>query len=311
MLLSAALLLCGASGCTKPSTPAPARAEHVVVGVSLLRISQPVFVASERGLFSKRGLDVELRRFDTAQPLADELAAGRIDAAGYVALPILFSREGGPPPARVATAILEDDAHPLSLLLVKPESTWSSVSDLAGKTVGILPTLAYRQWLSAVLKHHQVDMATVTITPLAPQLQLEALANGGIDALFTGDPMASAGIARGVARPLSAGAVVPRALGEPFFFGTFAVSNALVSSRPQVAASLVAALDEAIALIAADEQVGRTALAKVVRESDRAWVARAPPTKYLSSASVQPEALDHALGREATKLRAADVLWQR
>ena len=298
------MLVIAVSACSRPP------AERVVIGVPLLRISQPVFVAQSRGLFKKHGLEVELKHFDTAQPLADELAAGRLDAAGYVALPILFSREGGPPPVRVVTAIIEDDTHPLSFLLVKADSGLGSVSQLAGKTVGILPTLAYRRWLEAVLRHHGLDPDTVTVTPLAPQLQLEALTGGGIDALFTGDPMATAGIARGIARPLRPGAEVPAALGAPFFFGTFAVSESLATTRPRAVTALVAALDEAIALLEADDQVGRTALASALREADRASVSKAPPTKYLSSGEVTVEALEAALKRETSRPRAADVLWR-
>jgi NitT/TauT family transport system substrate-binding protein len=300
------MLVIALAACTRPAPPA----EHVTVGVSLLRISEPVFVAQDRGLFKKHGLEVELKRFDTAQPLADELAAGRLDAAGYVALPILFSREGGPPKVRVVTAIIEDEAHPLSFLLVKSDSKLASVASLSGKTVGILPTLAYRRWFAAVLQHHDVDPATVTVTPLAPQLQLEALGSGGVDALFTGDPMATAGMARGLARPLSPVAEVPAALGAPFFFGTFALGDALATSRPKVAAALVASLDEAISLIAADQDVGRTALAAAVREGDRAWVPKAPPTKYLPSKEVSVEALDAALARETSRPPGAEVLWR-
>ena len=54
----------------------------MVIGVSTLRISLPVFVAEQHGLFAKHGIDAEVRRYDTAQPLADELGAGRIDAGG-------------------------------------------------------------------------------------------------------------------------------------------------------------------------------------------------------------------------------------
>jgi len=298
------MLVIALCACSRPA------AERVVIGVPLLRISQPVFVAESRGLFRKHGLQVELKPFDTAQPLADELAAGRLDAAGYMALPILFSREGGPPPVRVLSAIVEDQAHPLSFLLVKSDSALSSVPELAGKTVGILPTLAYRRWLEAVLVHHGVDVKSVKITPVAPQLQLEALAGRGIDALFTGDPMATAGIARGLARPLSPEVEVPAALGAPFFFGTFAVSEKLATTKPRVVTNLAAALDEAIALMEADEQVGRTALAAALRPSERQLVAKAPPTKYLPAGAVTVEALDAALKREASQPRAAEVLWR-
>jgi ABC-type nitrate/sulfonate/bicarbonate transport system substrate-binding protein len=285
-------------------------AEHVVIGVPLLRIAQPVFVAADHGLFERRGLHVELRRFDTAQPLADELAAGRLDAAGYMALPILFSREGGPPRVKVATAIVEDDAHPISFLLVKARSPLGSVEELAGKNVGILPTLAYRRWLEAVLANHGLSPGAVTVTPLAPQLQLQALEGGGVDALFTGDPMATAALARGIAQPLTAAAEVPKALGAPFFFGTFALNEAFVARRPAAAAAVVEALDEAIGLIDKDPDVGRTALSHALKEGDRAFLSQAPIAKYLSSTAVTAGALDAALQRESAKPEAAALLWR-
>lgn len=305
---SLALLVGLLSACSRPAA-APA-SERVVVGVSLLRISQPVFVAAERGLFAAHGLDVELKRFDTAQPLADELAAARLDAAGYVAFPILFSREGQPPPVRVATALVEDDAHPLSYVLVQKDSALASVEALKGKSVGILPTIAYRRWLKAVLAAHGLSDADVTVTPVAPPLQVDTLASGGVDALFTGDPMATAALARDVARPLGSGAEVPKALGAPLYFGTFALSEALATQRPKAAAALVAALDDAIALIARDGQVGRDAMAKYVREPERPFVSKYPDTRYLDSAKVDAAALDAALARETVVKHAADVLWR-
>jgi ABC-type nitrate/sulfonate/bicarbonate transport system substrate-binding protein len=294
--------------CTRP--PAAPEREHVTVGVSLLRISQPVFVAQEKGLFAAHGLDVELKRFDTAQPFGDELAAGRLDAAGYVALPILFSREGGPPPVRLATALLEDDEHPLSFLLVKADSALDGVAALKGKNIGILPTLAYRRWLESVLVKEGLGLGDVTVTPVAPPMQVDALVSGGVDALFTGDPMATAALARGVAKPLRAGAEVPRALGTPFLFGSFALSEALATKRPKVAAALVAALDEAVALITKDGQVGRDAMSGYVREPERAFISKYAATRYLSSGAVDAASVDAALARETVHPRAADVLWK-
>ncbi len=279
-----------------------------MVGVSLLRISQPVFVAVERGLFKARGLTVRLEPFDTAQPLADELAAGRLDAAGYVAYPILFDREGGPPSLRIATAVVEDESHPLSFLLVKQASALGTIADLKGKSIGVLPTVAYRKWLEAVLVREGLTPKDVTITPIAPPLEVDALASGGVDALFTGDPMATVAIAKGVARPL-VDAPVPHALGSPFLFGTFALSEQLVKHRPRTAAALVAALDEAIQLVSADPEVGRAAMAKYVREPERAFVSKFPSTRFSDARSVDPAALSRALAGERSSPSPEAVSW--
>jgi NitT/TauT family transport system substrate-binding protein len=279
----------------------------MLIGVSTLRISLPVFVAEQHGLFVKHGIEAEVRRFDTAQPLADELGAARIDAGGFVAFPILF-RPGGPPPrVRVFTAVVEDAAHPLSYLLVKKGSGLRGVAALRGKRIGILPTAAYSRWLAAVLRHDGLRPEDVSIVPLAPQLEVDALANGGVDALFTGDPMATAALARGIAEPATDTPDVPRVLGDPFLFGTFAVTEDFAQKRPAQTRALADALDEAITLIAADPAVGTAAMKPYVRETERLFVDRYPPARYLRSREIGAAQLDRALELAGTNARAATV----
>jgi NitT/TauT family transport system substrate-binding protein len=279
----------------------------MVIGLSTLRISLPVFVAEQHGLFVKHGIDAEVRRFDTAQPLADELGAARIDAGGYVAFPILF-RPGAPAPkVRVFTAIIEDAAHPLSYLLVKKGSGLRGVAALRGKRIGILPTAAYGRWLEAILRHDGLGPEDVSIVPLAPPLEVDALAGGGVDALFTGDPMATAALARGLAEPATDTPDVPRVLGDPFLFGTFAVTEDFALKHPAPARALADALDEAITMIAADPAVGTAAMKPYVREIERPFVDRYPPARYLRSGEMSAAQLDRALELSGTDVRAQTV----
>jgi NitT/TauT family transport system substrate-binding protein len=279
----------------------------MVIGVSTLRISLPVFVAEQRGLFVKHGIDAEVRRYDTAQPLADELGAGRIDAGGYVAFPILF-RPGAPPPkVRVFTAVVEDAAHPLSYMLVKKGSGLRGVAALRGRRIGILPTAAYTRWLEAILRHDGLRPEDVSIVPLAPSLEVDALAGGGVDALFTGDPMATAALARGVAELATDTPDVPRVLGDPFLFGTFAVTEDFAQKHPAQVRALAAALDEAITMISADPAVGTAAMRPYVRETERPFVERYPAARYLRSGEIGASQLDRALELAGTGARAATV----
>jgi ABC-type nitrate/sulfonate/bicarbonate transport system substrate-binding protein len=290
-------------GCSK-TAPKEAR---VRIGVSTLRISLPVFVALERGLFTKRGLVMDVHRFDTAQPLADELAAGRIDAGGYVAFPILFPPNAPPPRIRVLTAIVEDAAHPISYLLVKKGSGLRGTSSLRGKRVGILPTIAYKEWLEEILRHDHIALTEVTVEPIAPALEIDALANGGVDALFTGDPMATAALVRGVAEPLTDSPDVPRVLGDPFPFGTFAVTEELATQRAAELRAIREALDEAIGMIEADPAIGRAAMSPYVRETERPFIEKYPPARYLRSTEVSTALLDRALLLAGATRRGAAI----
>lgn len=290
-VVASILLALGIGGCnggehnvsTQSSTPAGA---PVLIGYSALRISLPVFVAAERGIFRRRGLDVTLRRYDTAQPLVEEVLDGRIDAGGYAALPIIFTAvaRGGATP-RLATMLLEDAAHPISRLLKKHgNSSLQSVAELRGKRIGILPTVAYRKWLEAVLHEAGLSPTDVSIVPLAPPQQVAALADGGVDALFTNDPMATAAVARGVGELFGAPAPVPAALHADVRFGSFLVGATLARDRPDVAARLAESLDEAIGLIDADQRAARETMASYVRPDERAFVASYPDARYLPSA---------------------------
>ncbi len=279
----------------------------MLIGVSALRISLPVFVAAERGLFSKRGVEVELRRYDTAQPLPDELAAGRIDAGGYVALPILFAPTAPPARVRIVTAVVEDAGHPLTWLLTKKGSSLRGTAALRGRKVGILPTIAYRTWLEAVLRHDGIGLDEVTILPVAPGLEIDALERGGVDFLFTGDPMATAAMARGVAEPATDTPDVPRVMGDPFLFGTFAVSEKLAIQRPETARAVRDALDEAISILAADPAAGPRAMMPYLRDTERSLADRYPPTRFLRSGDVAADVLQEALRATGSRAAAADV----
>ncbi len=279
----------------------------MVIGVSTLRISLPVFVAEQNGLFAKHGIDAEVRRYETAQPLADELGAARIDAGGYVAFPILFGPGAPPPRVRVITAVVEDAGHPLSYLLVKKGSGLRGVAALKGRRIGILPTAAYRRWLEAILHHDGLGPEDVTIVPFAPALEVDALVGGGVDALFTGDPMATAALARGLAELATDTPDVPRVLGDPFLFGTFAVTEDFAQKHPAQAQALSSALDEAITMLAADPAVGKAAMKPYVRETERPFVDQYPPSRYLRSGEVSAAQLDRALELAGTDARAATV----
>lgn len=294
-LLLPALEACGGSADAPDVERAP-----LVVGVSTLRISLPVFVASERHLFERHGVRVELRRFETAQPLVEEVTDGRIDAGGYAALPIVLAAAAhAGRGVRVGTGIVEDDEHPISVLIRRTgDGTLSSVADLRGRRVGVLPTIAYTRWLELVLRHAGVDPGEVTIVPIAPALEVSTLAEGGVDALFTNDPMATAAVASGVAEAFGPRAPVPAALGGAHVFGTFLVGEAVARARPADVAALLGALDEAIALLHADPGAASDAMLAFVRPPERPHVRSYPPATFLTSAELD----DARLGSEVRRI---------
>lgn len=291
----ALLLVVLLAGCGR----ARATPRQITLGVSKLRISLPIFLAAKQGLFARHGLDVELRVYDTAQPLADDVMLGRIDAGGYVAYPIVFlAAQHARTPPRVATTLVEDRDHRLSYVLARAGAGLRFPRDAAGKKIGILPTIAYRRWLEALLRAAGVEPASVTIVPVQPPLQAQTLAEGGVDLMFTNDPIATAMLAQGLAEIVDDGPPCATRLGDPFEFGTVLLSGALAEERPDDAARLVAAIDEAIVAMRADPQAALDAMAEHLRPAERAYVDRYPPSRYRTSAEVPAGTLAAEIARE-------------
>jgi NitT/TauT family transport system substrate-binding protein len=73
-LALAGLLAVAASGMARAEEPLKAK-----IGVLRLQSSAPVFIAQDKGYFRDAGLDVELKFFDAAQPIAVATTAGDVD----------------------------------------------------------------------------------------------------------------------------------------------------------------------------------------------------------------------------------------
>jgi len=296
-LIAAISFLARARDAGKTPTSPVQTADAIRVGYPILRIGLPVFVANERGFFADQGLDVELQRYETAQPMMDALVGGSIDIAGYTALPITFSAMArSQVPLLFMTAMIEDDAHPISMIIVRKSSNINDVKDLAGKRIGILPTRAYEAWLNELLRKNGVEPSAVVIQQIPPPQQAAALASGSVDALFTNDPAATAAIAGGHGRPLGTKAVVPHATEiNPFYFGSFNVRRDYAEANPDVVRRLSIALDSAIIYIRTNPDSALVDLAKYLPPEQRNLVRRFPPSSYRLTDDVQQAYLDSLL----------------
>jgi NitT/TauT family transport system substrate-binding protein len=288
-----------ALGCRKKASGGTV---NVTLGVCALRISLPIFVAKERGLFEARGLAVDLKPYPTAQPMIDDLLLGRLDAAGFAAYPILFAsakslKDANDAPL-LAASIVEDRAHRLSYALARKGAGISFPKWLAGKRVGILPTVAYQKWLAAILRKAGLAEGDVTITPIAPPMQARALADGAIDVLFTNDPMATAILAQGEAELVDGGPPCATWLRDPFPFGAFALGGAFARDRRADAERLVAAIDDAIDLIRKDPAAAKQAMTGYVRPDERAFVAKYPDARFFRSDELDATAVAAEVERE-------------
>jgi ABC-type nitrate/sulfonate/bicarbonate transport system substrate-binding protein len=267
----------------------------VRIGYPALRIALPVLIAKEQGYFERHGLNVELVRYETAQPMMDALVGGSLEVAGYCALPITFSAMvRSKTPLVFISSLMEDDQHPISILLVKRGSSLTSIGRLAGKRIGILPTRAYELWLREVLAKNGVDPSGVVIQQIPPPQQGPALSSGSVDALFTNDPASTAIQELGIGVNLTPGkAIVPATTGQyPFYFGSFNVTKTFAERYPATVRGLSLALDEAIDFLNSQPDAAVRLMERFLPPEQQKLVAKFPPSLFKKTNETTQAALD-------------------
>lgn len=286
LTLALSLFLVGCESQSKiPTSDSGSSLEKVSIGYSALRISLPIFVAKEQGLFEKHGLNVNLKRYDTAQPLVQALAAGQIDMGGYSALPIQYNvmlRSGTD--LVFTTAMLEDQQHRISYFVIPKDAPKDfSLVDLKGKKIGILPTIAYKAWATEILKQSGLMEDDYELIQIAPNLTPAALQSGQVDALFTNDPAATTTIENGIGRILSDVVEVPKSLGEPFLFGSFNFRKDYVQANSKIVNNVTKALNEAIAFVNENPTAAKDFMKPYLSEAQQPFVEAYPDALYAPS----------------------------
>lgn len=133
-------------------------------------VHAPIVIAKQRGLFEKRGLDVDIQAPADPSVPPKLVAAGRIDLAVSYQPQLHLQVDQGLPIVRVGTLI----ATPLNALLVRADSGIEDLSQLAGKKVGYSVGGVEEVLLSAMLENSglsldDVDMVNVNFS-LTPAL---------------------------------------------------------------------------------------------------------------------------------------------
>ena len=285
LLLLAALSFNVSADPTLPKTSV--KEEPITVGYSRLRISLPIFVAAQKGIFTKHGLNIRLEAYDTALPMIQALAENKIDIAGYSALPIIFSAMNRSEKSfYFVTKLLEDQNHRISYFL-RPKSisekkpTINSIVDLKGKRVGILPTNAYRAWIVAMAAEHGLKVGRdFTVQLIDPAQQAITLKSGGVDALFTNDPVATAIIAKEIGELVSGTVECPQYFEDPFVFGSFVIAKKWADKHPSETWQLVAALHEAVDFIKDNQSEAKQLMIPYMSDQFKSHVDLYPDARY-------------------------------
>jgi NitT/TauT family transport system substrate-binding protein len=153
------------------------------VGVLRLSSSAPVFIAFDRGYFRQHGLDVELRFFDAAQPVAVAVAAGDIDVGVTAFTGGLFNLAGKGALKVVAGQSREAQGFPLIAYLAHPRAFAAGLrapKDLPGHRVGMTQVgSSFHYSVGLLAAKYGFALKDVELVPLQSLANAAAALKGG------------------------------------------------------------------------------------------------------------------------------------
>jgi NitT/TauT family transport system substrate-binding protein len=157
--------------------------ERLRVGVLRLASSGPVFIAFERGYFRGQGLEVELKFFDAAQPIAVATASGDVEFGVTAFTGGLFNLAGKGAVRIVAGQSREAPGYPLVAYLAgKPAfaAGLKSPKDLVGHSIGITQVgSSFHYCVGLLARKYGLDLAKMKLVPLQSLTNVASALKGG------------------------------------------------------------------------------------------------------------------------------------
>jgi NitT/TauT family transport system substrate-binding protein len=228
-LMLASLLAIAASGLAHAEDLLKAK-----VGVLRLSSSAPVFIAQDKGYFKDAGLDVDLKFFDAAQPIAVATASGDVDF-GITAFTAGLYNLAGKGTLKVLGGMSREKAgYPLIGYFASNSAYAAGLKtpkDLAGKRVAVTQTgSSFHYSLGLLADKYKFKLADVKVLPL------QSLSNAA--AALKGETVDAALLPASTARKLmdDGGAKLLGWVGDetPWQLGAVFASPKTLTSKPLV-----------------------------------------------------------------------------
>lgn len=220
-----------------------------VAYVPILKFA-PLYVAAERGLFEKYGLEAEIESVSSGTEAIAFLAEGQIDVGGIAIVTSLWNGwDQGLDIRIIAPGGLEPMENSPTQLIVRSEliedGEVETLEDLEGLTIGIAggPGSGGEYLLAKALEPSGLTIFDVEMVNISNADMPLAFENGALDAAIVGAPFADQIIAAGDAMTFATDFT------PGLMTVAFVGSSQFITERPEVALRFVLALTEASRLM--------------------------------------------------------------
>ncbi len=228
--------------------------QKVVLAEGMQPIAGPVYVAQEKGIWKRLGLEVETVPFTSGRLCLDAVLAGRSDVGTVAETPIMhagFNKS----PIYVLSVMHESDKN--TSVLARRDHSVTQPSDLKQRKVGVSVGTNGEFFMESFLKAHGLNPDQITAVNIRPEDMASSLIRGDIDAIFTWQPHIQNALDQ----------LGPKAIafsGEGIYTETYSIvaSKQFAEERPDAAKLFLRGLEEAIAYMRLNE----TDAVKIVSE---------------------------------------------
>ena len=222
----AASIVGAATGCTTATRSASAK---IVVGFSAWPGWFPWQVAQEQGLFTKRGLTVELKYFENYTDSLNALATGAIDANSQTLNDTLVSVSGG---ARQTIVLVNDNSTGNDKIIARGGIT--SIADLKDMRVAVEQGTVDHYLLLLALEQAGLTEKDIDLIPMPTDAAAAAFVAGKVDAVGVFAPFTTTALQRRGSRAIATSVEFPGAIPDHLV-----VASTLAGKRPADVQALV------------------------------------------------------------------------
>ncbi|MBC8432389.1 ABC transporter substrate-binding protein [Desulfobacula sp.] len=222
-----------------------------------------LFLAEQKGMFKDAALDVEFIKIPSANKMFQAYLAGQLNMTGLTATEIMFRGYEKVPGTFSCPLMVEiNDVDVFDRVIVLKDSPIKTITDLKGKKIGSHPGTTVPNIMKALLRSHGVDPEETEIQKLKPNLQVDALLSGAVDAIICLEPSGSTLLASGKSRVLYEH---PFGIIEKNFPASFTVlSKEFSDKHPEAAKRLVDVIRKSVKLYRQEAEKDKKAVDKII-----------------------------------------------
>lgn len=221
------------------------------------------FVAKDKGIFEKHGLDVSLHLMSNGGVIPPGLLADSLQIGGITGPVIIQTAAAGFPLKVVSGASVATKANPNGWIIVRAGAGIKTPADFKGKHVaagalGGYYNVLFREWL----RKNGVDPGSVHFVEVSFGQISDVMKAGQIDAATIGQPFADRMVAAGIGSKLSA---YTSDFPDGLLSNVYIATSPWLAQHPSGARDFQTAIAEADKAIAADPQDARTIAARYLK----------------------------------------------